>query len=33
MSNFIINYLVDDNVIFDEDWKELENEADFIAQT
>ena len=32
MSNFIIDYLVDDNVIFDEDWKELENEAEFIAE-
>ena len=30
--NFIIDYLVDDRVIFDEDWKELGNEADFIAE-
>ena len=31
-TNFIINYVVDDNVIFDEDWKELQNEADFVAK-
>jgi hypothetical protein len=30
--NFIINYLVDDRVIFDEDWKELQNEAEFTAE-
>ena len=29
--NFIIDYLVDDRVIFDEDWKELGNEAEFTA--
>ena len=29
--NFIIDYLVDDRVIFDEDWKELQNEAEFTA--
>ena len=29
--NFIINYLVDDTVIFDEDWKEKENGAEFTA--
>ena len=30
--DFIIGYLVDDRVIFDEDWKELQNEADFIVE-
>ena len=29
--NFIINYVVDDTVIFDEDWKEKENGAEFTA--
>ena len=30
--DFIIDYLVDDRVIFDEDWKELRNEAEFTAE-
>ncbi|MDB4055846.1 hypothetical protein N9496_07675, partial [Akkermansiaceae bacterium] len=30
--DFIIDYLVDDRVIFDEDWKELQNEAEFTAE-
>ena len=30
--NFIIDYLLDDRVIFDEDWKELGNEAEFTAE-
>ena len=30
--NLIINYVVDDRVIFDSDWKEPENEAEFVAQ-
>ncbi|NCF13167.1 MAG: hypothetical protein GWP68_07305 [Verrucomicrobiaceae bacterium] len=29
--NFIIDYVVDDTVIFDEDWKEKENGAEFTA--
>ena len=29
--NFIINYLTDDTIIFDEDWKEKENGAEFTA--
>jgi hypothetical protein len=30
--NLIINYVVDDRVIFDSDWKEPENEAEFVAK-
>ena len=30
--NLIINYLTDDTVIFDEDWKEKKNEAEFTAE-
>ena len=30
--NFIINYLIDDSVIYDEDWKEIQNEAEFTAE-
>ena len=30
--NFIIDYVVDDTVIFDEDWKEKKNEDEFTAE-